>query len=261
MNVFINGNTFDYAGSQRESYCNRERTVPAAQNATITGNTMDIKLDGANNAVNGILAQATVTVLQETALQFARTSAVPARPATPLPTRSAVSCRRRYSCAPAFNGTMRLPGYVGGATDLAAVSAYLNGRNVEVSSSTATAHSTGFAGGAACTQPTITGAITSEATASASSKSDGLTMEASASRQTRSSEDILEANPVEKLEGAPVIGVSQTDVQWIFAAALEKWRQAGISNEDYLKMQAMTFEIAKLPEQSTCLKHLKRYQD
>ena len=68
-----------------------------------------------------------------------------------------------------------------------------------------------------------------------------------ASRLSRPSEDILWANPVEKLEGAPVIGVSQTDLQWIFPAALGKWREAGISNEDYLKMQAMTFEIADLP--------------
>ena len=42
--------------------------------------------------------------------------------------------------------------------------------------------------------------------------------------------------------------MSQTDLQWIFPAALEKWREAGISNEDYMKMQAMTFEIADLPD-------------
>jgi hypothetical protein len=52
------------------------------------------------------------------------------------------------------DGTMRLPGYAGGATDLTAVANYLNGRNVEVSSSTATADSSGFAGGVACIQPT-----------------------------------------------------------------------------------------------------------
>lgn len=51
------------------------------------------------------------------------------------------------------DGTVRLPGYAGGATDTAAVISYLNGRNVEVSSSTATADSSGFSGGAACTQP------------------------------------------------------------------------------------------------------------
>jgi hypothetical protein len=50
---------------------------------------------------------------------------------------------------------MRLPGYGGAATNTAAVIAYLNGRNAEVSSSTATADSTGFAGGGACTQPTF----------------------------------------------------------------------------------------------------------
>ena len=52
-----------------------------------------------------------------------------------------------------FDGTMRLPGYAGAATDTAAVAAFLNGRNAEVSASTATADSTGFAGGGACTQP------------------------------------------------------------------------------------------------------------
>jgi hypothetical protein len=54
-----------------------------------------------------------------------------------------------------FNGTARLPGYAGGATDTAAVTAYLNGRNAVVSPSTATADSTGFAGGGACTQPVV----------------------------------------------------------------------------------------------------------
>ena len=53
------------------------------------------------------------------------------------------------------DGTVRLPGYVDGATDTAAVIAYLNGRNVEVSPSTATAQTTGFAGGGACSQPSF----------------------------------------------------------------------------------------------------------
>jgi hypothetical protein len=51
------------------------------------------------------------------------------------------------------DGTVRLPGYTGSPTDTAAVAAYLNGRNSEVSPSTATVNITGFAGGAACTQP------------------------------------------------------------------------------------------------------------
>ena len=54
-----------------------------------------------------------------------------------------------------LNGTARLPGYAGAATDTVAVVAYLAGRNTLVNSptATATADSTGFAGGGACTQP------------------------------------------------------------------------------------------------------------
>ena len=51
------------------------------------------------------------------------------------------------------DGTVRLPGYVGGPLDTTAVASYLNSRNAEVSSSTASVQTTGFAGGAACTQP------------------------------------------------------------------------------------------------------------
>ena len=43
------------------------------------------------------------------------------------------------------DGTINLDGYVGGATDLAAVIGYLDGRNSVVSSSTASA-ATGFTG-------------------------------------------------------------------------------------------------------------------
>jgi hypothetical protein len=55
------------------------------------------------------------------------------------------------------DGTMRLPGYGGSATDTAAVVTYLQGRNILVNTPTATAtfDSTGFAGGAACSQPNV----------------------------------------------------------------------------------------------------------
>ncbi|MBK8304802.1 MAG: carboxypeptidase regulatory-like domain-containing protein [Chloracidobacterium sp.] len=54
-----------------------------------------------------------------------------------------------------FNNNVRLPGYGGGTTDTTAVATYLDGRNTEVSASTAS-HGGGtgtFTGGAACTQP------------------------------------------------------------------------------------------------------------
>jgi hypothetical protein len=53
------------------------------------------------------------------------------------------------------SGTVRLPAYGGSATDTVAVVNYLSGRNTLVSAPTATFESTGFAGGGACTQPTL----------------------------------------------------------------------------------------------------------
>ena len=53
------------------------------------------------------------------------------------------------------DGTVRLPGYAGGATNTGAVIAYLSSRNTLVSPPTATFDSTGFAGGAACAAPII----------------------------------------------------------------------------------------------------------
>ena len=247
MNLLINGNTFNYAGSQRAILMQAGTDGNSANNITITGNNIDIQLDGAGNAVAGILAQSAITGPGVTSSLCADIGGAGAASNTFTHSLGGVIPGGDIRVRQRNDGTMRLPGYVGGATDTAAVIAYLNGRNVEVSSSTATADSTGFAGGGACTQPTITGSITSEATASAS-KADGLTAEAVSGRIRTDREDILWANPAEKLEGAPVIGVSQTDLQWIFPAALEKWRQAGISNEDLMKMQAMRFEIADLPD-------------
>ncbi len=51
------------------------------------------------------------------------------------------------------DSTVRLPGYGGAATDAAAVESYLIGRNQAGSSALASINSTGFNGGAACTQP------------------------------------------------------------------------------------------------------------
>jgi hypothetical protein len=54
-----------------------------------------------------------------------------------------------------FGTTVRLPGYVGGATDTAAVVTFIQGRNTgtETGSATVQAPGAGFVGGVPCTQP------------------------------------------------------------------------------------------------------------
>src|SRR6185369_11055253 len=61
MNALINGNTFDYAGTQRAIIAQSGQDGNGTNNVTVTGNNIDIKLDGAGNAVAGIFAQNAVT--------------------------------------------------------------------------------------------------------------------------------------------------------------------------------------------------------
>jgi HYR domain/Bacterial Ig domain len=42
--------------------------------------------------------------------------------------------------------------------------------------------------------------------------------------------------------------LSQAELNWMAQAAIERWRQAGISTEDLARLQALTFELADLPE-------------
>lgn len=154
LNLEISDNTFDYAGTQRVILLQTGQDGNGAINATVVRNLIDIKLDGAGNAVAGILAQSGITsptgdgssmcvdiggagVLSNTFTHSLGGSIAAGD----------IRVRQRN------NGTARLPGYAGVATDTAAVIAYLGGRNAVVSTSTATADSTGFSGGAACVQP------------------------------------------------------------------------------------------------------------
>jgi hypothetical protein len=150
----ITGNTIDYAGTQRAIVLQAGQDGSGATDATITGNTIDIKLDGMGDGGPGILAQTAITGPGNTSSMCADIGGAGALSNTfthslggSIPAGD-IRVRQRN------DGTVRLPGYGGGATDTAAVIAYLNGRNAEVSPSTATADSTGFAGGGACTQPT-----------------------------------------------------------------------------------------------------------
>jgi hypothetical protein len=119
------------------------------------GNTIDVQLDGAGNAVNGILGNSQVAdpsgagsslcvdVCGAVALSNTFTHSL-----------GGSLVGRDIRVRQRFAATVQLPGYAGGATDTAAVVAYLNGGNIEVCPSTATVQDGSFVGGGACTQPT-----------------------------------------------------------------------------------------------------------
>ena len=114
MNVFINGNTFDYSGSQRGILVQTGTDGAGAVNVTITGNTMDIKLDGANNAVNGILAQSAITSpTGDGASLCADIGGAGAASNTFTHSLGGVLAGGDIRVRQRNNGTVRLPGYVG----------------------------------------------------------------------------------------------------------------------------------------------------
>jgi hypothetical protein len=152
--VAITNNTFTYAGTQRAINLQAGQDGSGSLDATITGNTFDIQLDGTGNAVTGIFAQASVTSAN-TASTCADIGGAGALRNTFTHSLGGTMVGGDIRMRQRITGTMRLPGYAGGATDLAAVAAYLGGRNTVVSTPTATADSTGFAGGAACAPPTL----------------------------------------------------------------------------------------------------------
>jgi hypothetical protein len=152
LTVAVTNNTISYAGTQRGILVQGGQDGNGVMNVTITGNSMDVKLDGTLDAVNGILAQTAITGPGNTTSLCADIGGG-ANTFTHSTGGSLaggdIRVRQRN------DGTIRLPGYAGAATDTAAVAAYLDGRNNEVSASTASAQSTGFAGGGACTQPVV----------------------------------------------------------------------------------------------------------
>ena len=156
MNVLINSNTFDYAGTQRAILVQAGQDGNGTNNVTITGNNIDIKLDGAGNAVTGFLE------LQSQALPGpANTSSMcadigGAGAAANTFTHSQnvgaiaggdIRVRQR------FDGTLRLPGYAGAANSCQVVTLPQRAQQRSNRLRPRLTIQRGFAGGAACTQP------------------------------------------------------------------------------------------------------------
>src|SRR5207248_10792214 len=61
-------------------------------------------------------------------------------------------------------------------------------------------------------------------------------------------EDILQTTHGESPAGSYARKVSQEELSALMPAAIERWRATGISIDDLMRLQAMTFEITDLPE-------------
>ncbi|MGZ5431562.1 MAG: hypothetical protein ACXWH7_01445, partial [Thermoanaerobaculia bacterium] len=155
LKSLITQNTINYAGTQRAILLQAGQDGNGSVEATITDNDIDIQLDGAGNAVTGILAQSAITGPGVTTAVCVDIGGGGAASNTFTHSLGGAMAGGDIRVRQRNDGTMRLPGYGGAATDTAAVITYLTGRNTVVSAPTATADSSGFAGGAACSAPTI----------------------------------------------------------------------------------------------------------
>jgi len=149
--------------------------------------------------------------------------------------------------------TVRLPGYAGANTDTTAVANFEIGQNtltanagLQVSAAVAVPPGGGFVGGAACASPSVPTAPATEQTSSKQSEA----WATSASNWGRSGDlvDTLRAAHGEKTAGLDVRKVTQGDIAVAVQAAIERWREAGISSEDLMRLQSVTFEISDLPD-------------
>ena len=116
INVAITSNTIDYAGTQRAILVQAGTGWQRPTNITITGNDMDIKLDGAGNAVTGILAQNAITGPGNTSSMCADIGGAGALANTFTHSLVGAIAGGDIRVRQRNDGTMRLPGYAGAAT-------------------------------------------------------------------------------------------------------------------------------------------------
>jgi hypothetical protein len=224
------------------------RDGAATMNATVTGNTIGEPFDAINSAqailFNGGPA---TTETGNSCVDIGGAGALAnSFPGTFTPGVTPLRVRQR-----AVN-TVFLPGYLGGNTNTAAVNAYLSGRNnaVATSSTVNSPPGGGFQntpGGNPCTA----GAMPTLVQKSDTSSSEALLAvnhEAAEGGSVQANEDTLFAARGEAREDKNVARLTQVELSASALAAIERWREAGISVEDLMRLQAVTFEITDLPD-------------
>lgn len=152
----ITNNALSYQGTQRPITVQGGQDGAALMDTTITGNSIDILLDGTNNAIGGVLAQVIIaTPGGNSSTLCADIGGVGALANNFSHSLGGTLAAGDIRVRQRNGGPVRLPGYGGASNDNAAVVTYLNGRNAEVSSSTATNDNSAFSGGGACNAPVV----------------------------------------------------------------------------------------------------------
>ena len=160
----ITNNSILYRGTQRAVMVQGGQDGAAIMETTVTGNNIDMQLDGTNDANSGIQSNLIVaTPVGGCGVGLGCGSTMCADIGGGAGTRNTflhslggvvaggdIRVRQRNT------GPLRMPNYGGAAGDTAAVIAYLSGRNTVISAPTATTTDNLFSGGAApCLQPVI----------------------------------------------------------------------------------------------------------
>jgi VCBS repeat-containing protein len=156
MNVAIVDNTISYAGTTRAILVQSGQDGNATTRATITGNAIDILLDGTGNAATGILAQNALVGPGVTAHLDLDIGGAGSLANTFTHSLGGALGSGDIRVRQRNDGTVNLDHYSGAPTDTAAVNAYLDGRNHVVSSSTSSAATVGFTGNASPAFLTVT---------------------------------------------------------------------------------------------------------
>ena len=153
--------------------------------------------------------------------------------------------------------TVRLPGYLGASNDTTAVANFEVAQNTLTAGTLATQVSAavqapggGFVGGAACGAPIVPTAaqIDNQSASKMDGKTESMVQGDSSPENGGETTDVLRAAPGEAEEGNSQPALSQAAIAALVQAAIERWRDAGISNEDLARMQSVTFEVADLPD-------------
>jgi uncharacterized repeat protein (TIGR01451 family) len=144
--------------------------------------------------------------------------------------------------------TVRLPGYAGANTDTTAVANFEKAQNTlsdvgaEVSAAAAVPPGGGFVGGAACGSPIVPLRV-HPGIETASRVQGDITAE-----DLDEVSAVLRAARGEGSGEATAQKLTQEGLTWIVQAALQRWREAGIPAEDMARLEAVTFELANLPD-------------
>jgi uncharacterized repeat protein (TIGR01451 family) len=141
-----------------------------------------------------------------------------------------------------------LPGYAGTAYDSNAVQTFVGGNNTVTGSNAQavlalhdSSSPAGFGYSGNCAAIGISSVRVGEMSASSATQSD------SSQSQRLGNGDILQTARGFGHEDNPQ-KVTQRDLLWLSQGALQRWREAGISEEDLARLQTVDFELVILPE-------------